>query len=97
MNGVLPLALLLGAVTIGVLLLRNRNPSAAELADASEDRREAIWGRCPLCGGVLDIRPAASRGVPGKPGSGGVHDEVYCPTCGLPEREARERREAGLW
>jgi hypothetical protein len=100
MTGVLlPLALFLGVVTLGVLLLRNRTP-AAELAAASgfgEDLREDIFGRCPLCGGLLDARAVGSPGIPGQPGSGGVHDEVYCPACGIPEREARERREAGLW
>jgi hypothetical protein len=46
--------------------------------------RMATWGPCPDCGGPRDTRPVVSDGIPGKPGSAGVSDQLYCPQCGWP-------------
>ena len=43
---------------------------------------------CAECGAALAIRTVASSGVPGKPGSAGVSDEMYCPVC-KPRPEAK--------
>lgn len=59
-------------------------PWPPPLTPRDEAARMALWGPCEACGAARDIRLAASPGIPGRPGSGGVYDEIYCPACGWP-------------
>jgi hypothetical protein len=53
--------------------------------DAGEyARRMAVYGPCEDCGAARDTRPRASYGVEGVPGSAGVYDQLFCPSCGWP-------------
>jgi hypothetical protein len=54
-------------------------------ADAAERRRMTLWGPCERCGAARATRPIASEGVPGRPGTGGVADQLWCPACDWPD------------